>query len=147
HGMIGVDRICYWQAPLYIAIQSIWYRLFPFSVESMRVLSVVAGFMGLLCWYVFLKRLSGDTAAATLLFALMACEYTCDRAVSFGRPDALSFAFQAAAFASYVALRETRLNLALLLSSTCVVASGLLHPNGGMLSAAGVLLLVVFFDL
>lgn len=58
----------------------------------------------------------------------------------------LAFAFQAAGFASYLALRERHLNSAVLLSQTFVVLSGLTHPNGGMLSFIGQLVLALYLD-
>ncbi len=146
HGMLRVDTICYWQAPLYLAVQALWYQIFPFSLWSMRWLSVAAGLAGMLCWAVFLKRLTGDIHAAGLMTLLMSCAYMMDSASGFGRPDALSFAFQAAAFASYFVLRETRFNWALLVSQAFVAASGLTHPNGGMLSFFGTAFLILYFD-
>lgn len=146
HGMKGLDRICYWEPPLYEAVQIIWYSLVPFNLITMRYLSVFAGLVGLFSFYVVMKRLSGDTAAATLLVLLMSCDYIVDSAASFGRADAMSFAFQAAAYATFLSFREKRLDLAILLSQTCVVASGLTHPNGGVLAFFGQLFLTLYLD-
>jgi hypothetical protein len=146
HGMLRVDSVCYWQAPMYLVLQALWYHVFPFSLWSMRWLSATAGFAGLICWAFFLERLTGDRGPAALLFLLISCDYVVDAAGSFGRPDALSFAFQAAAYAAYMGLRRTHLGWGILVSQAFVVASGLTHPNGGILSFLGMLFLTVYFD-
>ena len=146
HGMLRVDRVCYWQAPLYLVVQALWYHVFPFSLWSMRWLSAAAGFAGLICWTLFFQRLTGQGLASGLLFLLISCDYIVDAAGSFGRPDALSFAFQAAAYAAYMGLRQRHLGWAILASQTFVVASGLTHPNGGILSFLGMLFLTLYFD-
>ena len=141
-----VDRYTYWIMPLYPVIQAGWYRIFTFSLGSMRALSVVGGLVGLVAWTLVFRRLTGDTIGALLFMALMACDYTCLTAAGTGRPDVMAFAFQAAAFATYLYWRDKNLSLAILISQTFVVASGLTHPNGGMLSFLGVLWLVIYFD-
>jgi hypothetical protein len=146
HGLKRLDRITYWIPPLYVAIQAWWYRIVPFSLESMRALSVLAGLIALISWYIIVKRLTGEAATATLLFLLMSCDYFADTASSFGRADAMSCAFQAAAYASYLVLREKRFALAILVSQLFVVASGLTHPNGGVLAFFGQLFLTLLFD-
>jgi hypothetical protein len=145
-GLKDIDRYTYWIMPIYPVAQAIWYRLFHFSLRSMRALSILCGLLGLLAWTLFFRRLTEDTAGALLFMALMACDYINQTVVGTGRPDAMAFAFQAGAFAVYLHWREKNLRLAVLLSQTLVVASGLTHPNGGMLSFLGVLWLVLYFD-
>jgi hypothetical protein len=145
-GMLRVDRICYWQAPMYLVVQAVWYHVFRFNLWSMRWLSAAAGFAGLICWTLFFQRLTGQRGASGLLFLLISCDYIVDAAGSFGRPEALSFVFQAAAYAAYMGLRERQLGWAILASQALVVASGLAHPNGGILSFFGMLFLTLFFD-
>lgn len=146
HGMLRVDQVCYWQPPLYLVVQALWYHVFPFSLWSMRWLSAAAGFAGLICWTLFFYRLTGQRIATVLLFLLISCDYMVNAAGGFGRPDALSFAFQAAAYAAYISLREKQLGWAILASQTFVAASGLAHPNGGILSFLGMLFLTLYFD-
>src|SRR5450755_176322 len=145
-GLKDIDRYTYWIMPIYPVAQAIWYRLFTYSLGSMRVLSIFCGLLGLIAWTQVFRRLTADNFGALLFMALMACDYITQSDVGVGRPDAMSFAFQAGAFAAYLHWREKNLRLAILLSQTLVVASGLTHPNGGMLSFLGAFWLVVYFD-
>jgi hypothetical protein len=146
-GLKDIDRYTYWIMPIYPVAQAIWYRLFSFSLARMRALSILCGLLGLLAWTLFFRRLTEDGVGALLFMALMACDYINQTDVGTGRPDAMAFAFQAGAFAAYLHWREKNLRLAILLSQTLVVASGLTHPNGGMLSFLGVLWMALYFDL
>ena len=145
-GLKDIDRYTYWIMPIYPVTQAGWYRIFNFSLESLRALSVLSVLIGLVCWTLFYRRLTEDKFGALLFMALMACDYISTTDAGTGRPDAMSFAFQAGAFAAYLHWRERNLLRAVLFSQTLVVASGLTHPNGGMLSFIGVLWLVLYFD-
>jgi hypothetical protein len=145
-GLKDIDRYTYWIMPIYPVLQALWYRLFSFSLESMRALSILCGLVGLLCWTLVFRRLTEDSQGALLFMALMACDYVTMTGAGTGRPDVMSFAFQAGAFAAYLHWREKSLARAILISQTLVVASGLTHPNGGMLSFLGVLWLVIQLD-
>jgi len=145
-GLKDIDRYTYWIMPIYPVTQAIWYRLFSFSLASMRALSVFCGLLGLMAWTLVFRRLTKDDVGALLFMALMACDYINQSDVGVGRPDAMAFAFQAGAFAAYLHWREKHLGLAILLSQTLVVCSGLTHPNGGMLSFLGALWLAFYFD-
>jgi 4-amino-4-deoxy-L-arabinose transferase-like glycosyltransferase len=141
-----ISRYTYWIMPLYPLAQAVWYRVFSFSLESMRAFSIFCGLLGLLAWTLVFRRLTRDTAGALLFMALMACDYISLTGAATGRPEAMAFALQAGAFAAYLHWRERNLRLAILISQTLVVASGLTHPNGGMLSFLGALWLIVYFD-
>jgi len=145
-GLKDIDRYTYWIMPIYPVIQALWYRLFSFSLESMRALSILCGLLGLLCWTHVFRRLTEDSRGALLFMALMACDYVNMTGAGTGRPDAMSFMFQAGAFAAYLQWREKNLSLAILISQTLVAASGLTHPNGGILSFLGALWLLLYFD-
>jgi hypothetical protein len=145
-GLKDIDRYTYWIMPIYPVLQALWYRLFSFGLESMRALSILCGLIGLLCWTYVFRRLTEDSQGALLFMALMACDYVNMTGAGTGRPDVMSFMFQAGAFAAYLHWREKNLSLAILISQTLVVASGLTHPNGGMLSFLGALWLALYFD-
>ncbi|HVN05171.1 MAG TPA: glycosyltransferase family 39 protein, partial [Bryobacteraceae bacterium] len=145
-GLKDIDRYTYWIMPIYPVLQAAWYRVFSFSLESMRALSILCVLIGMISWALAFRRLTGDRSGALLFMALMACEYISLTGAGTGRPDAMSFAFQAAAFATYLRWRERDLRWAILLSQTLVVASGLTHPNGGMLSFLGAAWLAMYFD-
>ncbi|MGA2132411.1 MAG: glycosyltransferase family 39 protein [Bryobacteraceae bacterium] len=145
-GLKDIDRYTYWIMPIYPVLQALWYRLFTFSLDSMRALSILCCLIGMLCWTFVFRRLTEDSPGAMLFLALMACDYVSVTGAATGRPDAMAFMFQAAAFGLYLHWREKRLSRAILVSQTLVVASGLTHPNGGMLSFLGVLWLVLYLD-
>ena len=62
----GIDRHTYWVVPFYMLAQAGWYAATGFSLLSIRMFSVMWGWVALLCWYVVLKRLSGSSATALL---------------------------------------------------------------------------------
>jgi len=41
--LVGADRHTYWILPFHALVQSVWYRLFGFSLWSLRALSEAAG--------------------------------------------------------------------------------------------------------
>ncbi len=145
-GLKDIDRYTYWIMPIYPLVQAVWYRIFGFSLAIMRDLSILCCLLGMLCWTYVYRRLTQDSAGALVFLALMACDYVSLTGAGTGRPDAISFMFQAAAFAAYLHWRERDFSKAVLISQTMVVASGLCHPNGGMLSFLGALWLVLYLD-
>lgn len=145
-GMQRIDRYSYWIMPLYPLAQAAWYKIVPFSLLAMRTLSLIFVLGGISCFTLFVRRLIRDDTTALLFFALMCCDYIANTATGMGRPDALAFLFNAASFASYVYLREKHFAWALLAGNAFAVASGLTHPNGGILTVLGLALLVVYFD-
>jgi len=145
-GLKDIDRYTYWIMPIYPVMQAAWYRIFGFSLETMRGLSILCGLLALLFWAMAYYRLTADNLSTLLFMALMACDYVNMTGAGTGRPDIISCMFQAAAFAAYLHWRENNLSKAVLISQSLVVASGLTHPNGGMLSFLGVLWLTTFLD-
>jgi len=141
-----IDRYTYWIMPVYPVLQAAWYRVVAFSLASMRALSILCGLLGLACWAFVYRRLTEDTYGALLFMALMACDYVNLTDASTGRPDIMALAFQAGAFAAYLHWRDKHFSAAVLISQSLVVASGLSHPNGGVLSFVGVLWLVWYLD-
>jgi hypothetical protein len=142
----GVDRHAYWIMPVYPLVQAVWYMLVPFSLRAMRVLATLTGAAGLLFWAYFFRKMTRNNFATIVFLLIASCDYMTLTAAATGRPDILAFAFQAAALASYAGLREKRFNLAILVSQTFVVLSGMTHPNGGMLSFGALLFISLYLD-
>ncbi|SRR5579883_324124 len=132
----GIEKKTYWIMPLHILSQAAWYRFFGASLFSLRMLSFCAGLAGLLCWWFAVGKLAGNRGVAAWAAALMAIDTSFLLAAGTGRSDMLSLAFGIAAQASYLALRESRLPAATLVAHAFVVASGLTHPNGGLVAFA-----------
>jgi 4-amino-4-deoxy-L-arabinose transferase-like glycosyltransferase len=142
----GLERHTYWVMPLHLVTQAGWYKLFGFSLFSMRLLSALFGLLALLAWYTVVRSLTGNKEVALLTFVLLACDYVFVMGGSFGRGDMMSMALGAMALAVYVSLREHNLSRAVLFSQTLVAACGLTHPNGGVAFLSGLVFLTVYFD-
>lgn len=136
-----INRVTYWEMPLYLVCQAGWYRLFGQSLVSQRSISVLAGAVGLLCWLAVLFRLTRNQAATLLAGALLSVDYVLHNVVSAGRSDSLSFGLGAGALAALLLLGEKNLALALLVCHTLTMASGLTHPIGGVTTLAAVIYL------
>jgi 4-amino-4-deoxy-L-arabinose transferase-like glycosyltransferase len=142
----GLSRHTYWIMPLTMVNQAGWYKLFGFSLFSMRSLSTFYGLLAMLCCYALVRKLTANWSAALVAAFIVATDFVVVSAGSMGRPDMMCAALGLAAWTCYLLLREKRFGLALLLSHALVAASGLSHPNG-ILYLVGLLLLMIWFDL
>ncbi len=140
-----IDQRTYWVMPLFLINQAVWYKVFGFSLLSMRSISIFWGLIAIMAWFVIMLRLSGDRKIALLAATLIAFDYTFVNSAAMGRMDMMSAALGFCAIAAYLSLRERNLKLAILLSQTFVVLNGLTHPNG-IMSFAGLLFLTLYFD-
>ncbi len=136
----------YWEMPLHIVLAAPWYRLFGTSLASTRLLSVIAGFGALLCWFSIIGKITHDSSIPLIALMLMAVDSNVLILASTGRSDMLSAAFGAAALAGYLALREKHLHWALFSGHAFAVASGLTHPLGGLIAVPSLLLLHFYYD-
>lgn len=137
----GIERYTYWIMPLHGLLQAPWFRLFGSSLRSTRILSVAAGLLALLCWFYVIRKVTGDRTIALLALFLISIDSTVLVLASTGRADMLSAAFGAAALASYLSLRENHLCWALFGGHAFAVASGLTHPNGGLVAVSSLVFL------
>jgi 4-amino-4-deoxy-L-arabinose transferase-like glycosyltransferase len=142
----GLDRHTYWVMPLHLVTQAGWYKIFGFSLFSMRALSAMFGVLALFAWYVVVRSLSGERKVALLAFVLLAFDYIFVMAASFGRGDMMSMSLGAMGFAAYLYLRERHFARAVVAGQTLIAACGLTHPNGGVAFFAGLLFLTLYFD-
>ena len=142
----GLDQYTFWVMPLHLLVQAGWYKVFGFSLLGMRLISVGFGFLALVAWYVVIKSLSESRQVALLTVALLSVDYVFVMGASLGRMDMMSSALGASGLAVYLLLREQSLTKAIFFSQSLVVASGLTHPNGGLLFFFGVLSIAVLFD-
>jgi 4-amino-4-deoxy-L-arabinose transferase-like glycosyltransferase len=142
----GLERHTYWVMPLHLVTQAGWYKIFGFSLLSMRLLSAVFGVLALFAWYTIVRSLTGNRKVALLTVVLLACDYIFVQAASFGRMDMMSHALGAAGLAAYLFLRERNFNGAILAGQSLIAACGLTHPNGGVAFFVGLLFLTLYFD-
>ncbi|MFN7998815.1 MAG: hypothetical protein U0Q18_34645 [Bryobacteraceae bacterium] len=143
-GLTRIDQRTYWIMPIYPLGEALWYDLFPASLLSTRLYTIIWIPLALGAFYVFLSRLAAARVAA-LGTCLLALSYIFIDNASFARPDLMCCAFGLVGLALYLSLRESSLEYALLASNTFIAASGLTHPNG-IYHFAGLLVLVVWFD-
>jgi 4-amino-4-deoxy-L-arabinose transferase-like glycosyltransferase len=141
----GIDQYTYWVMPLHLVTQAAWYKLFGFSLMSLRSISLIAGLLALLSWFIVMKDLSGSDEVGLLTVALLALDYNFIMSSSFGRMDLMCAALGTAGLASFLALRERSLTLAILVSNCFIVASGMTH-HLGILSLFGLVFLILYFD-
>jgi hypothetical protein len=143
---IGLAQHTYWVMPLHLVFQAGWYRLFGFSLFALRSVSILWGLVALCSWFWIIQTLAGDVRIAVLTVGLLGTDYVFILRAADGRMDMMSAALGYAALAVYLVLRNRSLNLAVLCAHSLVVLSGLTHPNGGLLSLAGVVFLTLYYD-
>jgi Dolichyl-phosphate-mannose-protein mannosyltransferase len=143
--LLHIEQRTYWIFPLDPLMQAAWYRLFGPGLLAMRSLSICFGLLGLGALFAFVERLSRDSRIAAVAVGLTALDYLYIYGSASGRMDVICAALGYAGLASYMALRERNLVLAVFLGQSMIVASGTTHPNG-FLYFMGLLLLIFYFD-
>jgi 4-amino-4-deoxy-L-arabinose transferase-like glycosyltransferase len=143
---IGLGLHTYWVMPLHLVFQAGWYKVFGFSLFTLRSVSIVWGLVALWAWFLIMRALTGNVPIAILTVWLLATDFVFIMQGADGRMDMMAAALGYAALAVYLVLRERSLNLAIFCAHSLVVLSGLTHPNGGLLSLAGVVFLMFYYD-
>lgn len=144
-GLKNINERTYWVMPLHILAQAGWYKIFGFSLLSMRTLSAAFGLLALAALFLIVKAISKDRATAVLATVLLAVDYMFVVAASLGRMDLMSAAFGFAGLAAFLSLRERDLRWAILAGETFVVLSGMTHPNG-IIHFVGLQFAILYFD-
>ncbi|MCX6645676.1 MAG: glycosyltransferase family 39 protein [bacterium] len=140
-----IDKHTYWLPPLHFLAQALWYKIFGFSLFSMRFLSVFFGLIALVSIFSMVTSLSGNRSAGILAMGLTSVDFIFINSAADGRMDMMCTALAFASFASYLSLRKKNLSLAILTGHTLVVLSGLTHPNG-ILALFGMVFLNLYLD-
>jgi 4-amino-4-deoxy-L-arabinose transferase-like glycosyltransferase len=126
-------------------MQSLWYKLFGFSLLVLRSLSIFWGAVTLLAWYVIASRVSRDRRTALLAAMLIAVDFHFIGVAALGRMDMLCAGLGSASFAVFLILRERALKPALLVSFVLAAGSCLTHP-AGVLYFLGLVAIVLYYD-
>jgi hypothetical protein len=143
---LRLERYSYWQMPLNLLFQAGWYQLFGVELFRARLLPVLFGALLIwVLWRLMLTVTGGDHTIAALAAALLALNYEMTMVASDTRPDMVCALGNFAAFAVYLAWRESNLPRAILLSTTLTAMALFCHPNG-VLGALGLALLYLWFD-
>lgn len=143
--LIRIEERTYWVMPLYLLNAALSFKIFGFSIFSMRLVSIFWGLVALAAWFFIVQKATGNRESALLCLILMACDYTFLDAATTSRMDIMSAALTFAGYAIYLNLRENKLSTAILASQTFIVLSGLTHPNG-LMGFFGLLFLTLYFD-
>ena len=130
--MEGMDRHTYWILPLHILAQTAWYKLFGFSLLTMRWLSICWGAVILLAWYALMLQLSRDHRVALLTVGLIAVDDHFISVAALGRMDAMCAGLGWAGCAAFICLRERWFHWAIFAGNALVAASCFTHPCGAL---------------
>ena len=129
----GIRENTYWVMPLPIFVQAAWYKITGFGIYSLRAFCIFWGLVALAAWLVFIRTLSDNWNAGLLAMAIIAMDPVFISTASLGRMDMMSAGLGVAGLASYVVVRRHSLGKAIFVAHACVAASGLSHPNGGLI--------------
>jgi 4-amino-4-deoxy-L-arabinose transferase-like glycosyltransferase len=141
----GLSRHTYWIPPLYLVAQAGWYKLFGFSLFTMRTLSIVCGLLALCAWCAIAFLLSGHLRVALVATSLLVIDPTFVGRAAEGRMDMMCTALGASGLAAYLYLRRPHLIWAVLSGHLLVALSCLTHPAGALYVGA-LAFLGIYFD-
>lgn len=142
----GIRRHTYWVMILPVLAQAGWFKLFGFSLLTTRLFSTLCAAVALLVWFMLMKQLSGSATVAAGAVVLIGTDFVFLGRAAFGRVDLMSAAFGISAVFAYLRLRQRSLAAAIVVANALTAAAGLSHPNGGLISLAGLLALILFLD-
>ncbi|MEN6536788.1 MAG: glycosyltransferase family 39 protein [Bryobacteraceae bacterium] len=143
--LLRIDQRTYWVMPLHSFLLAGWLLIFPPTVFSVRLFTVLL--VPLLGWLTFrlARSLTGDRLIALVSATLLPLEYVFLYTGSWARPDVLCAVFGLAALCSYMDYRERDLGRAVRWAAFFLALSGLTHPNA-LLHVAGLIVLAVWLD-
>lgn len=140
-----IEQRTYWVLPLFLLNAAAAFKIFGFSLFAMRGVSIFWGLLLLASWYFIVWKISADRIKATVCTLFLACSYVILLTASIGRGDTMCAALGFAAFAVYLWQRERNLLLAVFLSQSLVMLSGLTHFFG-ILAFFGLIFLTFYND-
>lgn len=123
-----IDRRAYWMMPLTQYVQAAWYGIVGWGLVQQRLISVLAGMLGLLIWFDLVRRLSKDELLAWFATFLLAFDYTYITGACMGRMDMLGWLFGLGALYAHEKFFARRPLLARALSAAALCAAAMTHP-------------------
>ncbi len=132
--LTGIDRHTYWVMPLNLLVNAAGFRVFGFSIYSMRLLSLLWGLIALCAWGAILWKLTGQPLLTLGSLGLIAVDYHFLLQASDGRMDVMTVALGWSGVAAYLLLRERSFPLAVAVSQSLAAMAFFTHPNGAMLA-------------
>jgi 4-amino-4-deoxy-L-arabinose transferase-like glycosyltransferase len=131
--LTGIDRHTYWVMPLNLLFNAAGFKVFGFSVFSMRLLSLGWGLVALGAWGAILWKLTGQPALTLGALGLIAVDYHFLMQASDGRMDVMTVALGWSGVAAYLLMRERGFPRAVLASQSLTALACFTHPNGALL--------------
>ena len=132
--LTGIDRHTYWVMPLNLLVNAAGFRVFGFSIYSMRLLSLLWGLIALCAWGAILWKLTGQPLLTLGSLGLIAVDYHFLLQASDGRMDVMTVALGWSGVAAYLLLRERSFPLAVAVSQSLAAMAFFTHPNGALLA-------------
>jgi hypothetical protein len=132
--LTGIDRHTYWVMPLNLLFNAAGFRVFGFSIFSMRLLSVVWGLLALGAWAAILWKLTGQPWLTLGSLGLIVVDYHFLMQAADGRMDVMTVALGWSGVAAYLLLRERSFPRAVLVSQSLTAMACFTHPNGALLA-------------
>ena len=132
--LTGIDRHTYWVMPLNLLVNAATFRVFGFSIFSMRLVSLFWGLIALCAWGTILWKLTGQPLLTVGSVGLIAVDHHFLMQAADGRMDVMAVALGWSAVAAYLMLRERSFPLAVGVSQSLAAMAFFTHPNGVMLA-------------
>jgi 4-amino-4-deoxy-L-arabinose transferase-like glycosyltransferase len=143
--LTGVNQYTYWNLPVALVAQGVWFKLLGATFLTMRSLSILFGMLALVSWFVIVSKLAESRLAGALTIALLSVDYTFLWSAADGRMDMMCAALGSAGAACYLVFRERHWDQALWLANTLLALALFTHPNG-ILPLVTFLFLLLYYD-
>jgi hypothetical protein len=114
--------------PLGSFLQAAWYEVVGWGLLQQRLLSVLAGVLGILIWFDLVRLWSRDALLAGFSAMLIAFDWNYLKAAYVGRMDMLGCLFGLSALYAHERFFAQRPLLARALSAAALCAAAMLHP-------------------
>jgi 4-amino-4-deoxy-L-arabinose transferase-like glycosyltransferase len=135
----------YWQPPAYFVFTAAWFRIFGFSLMSVRMLSIMFAVIALLSWSFIVQYLLDSPAAGLLATILISVDLFFLQSASSGRMEMMCCGLGSLSLAAFLKLRDRSLFQGVFWSHLFATLSILTHPVG-VLYWLGLVFLILSFD-
>jgi 4-amino-4-deoxy-L-arabinose transferase-like glycosyltransferase len=134
----GIQERTYIVVPNHLVALAGWFRVFGFSLVSMRTYSILWGVVTLLIFYYIAHRLVPDPGVAQLGVFLLAVDFMFIWTTADGRMEAPASALALGAVAAYLHFGEANFRVAVIVSQILGATAMFTHPNAifGVLAIA-----------
>jgi hypothetical protein len=125
----GIKERTYIVVPNHMVALAAWFRIFGFSLFTMRAYSIVWGGLGLLLFYWIVSKFFPDQRVAQLGTLFTAIDFVYLWSSADGRMDMSVSTLALASVAAYLYFREKNFTRAVLLSQVIGAVAVFTHPN------------------